>query len=288
MTKIEKLTNEQISKFPIYVDKWLSIGLSTEPLNFEKSKDAVCLAYEIAGLKKPTKFHIADSPVDAIDMIQKLDPTKKKTDILSEMTYGCHDAYWLAYYDFFENEVGLDFCSKLNGLKELAHHCGWLSMYDDTVVFQHRPEIIKFDDQNRLHCENGPAIRYRDGYSVYAWHGTRIPAEWIENKHSLSVSVALTWDNIEQRRCAAEIIGWAKVLRELDSHVIDSDNDPMIGNLLEVNIPEIGREKFLQVVCGTGRTFAIPVPPEMKTALEANAWTYGVDPELLRDLEVRT
>ena len=62
----------------------------------------------------------------------------------------------------------------------------------------------------------------------------------------------------------------------------------MIGTLLEVNLPDIGKEKFLKVLCGTGREFAIPVPPFMKTALEANAWTYGLDGDLLRDLEVRT
>jgi len=31
------------------------------------------------------------------------------------------------------------------------------------------------------------------------------------------------------------------------------------------------------VTCGTGRTFALPVPPEMTTALAANAWTYGLE-----------
>ena len=62
----------------------------------------------------------------------------------------------------------------------------------------------------------------------------------------------------------------------------------MIGNLVEVDIPQIGREKFLKVVCGTGRQFAIPVPPEMKTALEANAWTFGLTPEELLPLEIRT
>jgi hypothetical protein len=79
-----------------------------------------------------------------------------------------------------------------------------------------------------------------------------------------------------------------RTLEELDAKTIDKDDDPMIGELLEVDIPEIGREKFIRVLCGTGRTFAIPVPPEMRTALEANAWTYGIDPVELSQLEVRT
>ena len=94
--------------------------------------------------------------------------------------------------------------------------------------------------------------------------------------------------HFEKRRAACEILGWDKILEELDARVIDHDTDPEIGDLLEVQIPDIGREKFLRVKCGTGRTFALPVPPEMSTALEANAWTYGFDADSFPKPEVRT
>jgi hypothetical protein len=288
MSKIESLTAEQKALFPTYVDKWLKVGLSTEKVDLDNAKEAAKLSYRLAGLKEPTQFYVTESPIDAIRFIKTLDPTKSDKTIFDEMSYGAHDVSWISFYNYFQEVLGLESCNKLQGLMDLSKCCGWVSFYDDTVVFQHRPETIKFDDQKRLHCENGPAIRYRDGFSIYAWHGTAIPSEWIEKKSELSAKTALTWENIEQRRCACEILGWATILRELNSVVIDSDEDPMIGNLLECEIPDIGREKFLQVLCGTGRTFAIPVPPECKTALEANAWTYGVDPATLRDLEVRT
>lgn len=286
--KIDKLTDAQIERLKPHADMWIEIGLSTEPTNFEESKKFAILAYERVGLPPPTKFHLVDGPLAAIDLIKTLDPSKSKRTIFDEMCYGSYDASWLSFYDFFEKEVGIEFDVKIDGLVGLAKNCGWISYYEDTVVFQHRPLHIKFDDQQRLHCEDGPAILYRDGLSVYSWHGTTVPSEWIEKKSSLTAKTAISWKNIEQRRCACEILGWATILRELNSRVVDSDGDPMIGDLLEVEIPDIGKEKFLQVVCGTGRTFAIPVPPEMKTALEANAWTYGVSPDLLLDLEVRT
>lgn len=286
--KIEKLTPEQEAQLSVYRDKWIEIGLSTAPLNFEEAKKAVCKAYRSVGLPEPVNFYHTKSPVDAIALIKKLDPSKKDNDILNEMSYGSQDASWLAFHDYFKNVVGIDNQNKLEGLTELAYHCGWLSMYDDTVVFQDRPEVIKFDDQKRLHSETGPAISYRDGYSIYSWHGVRIPAEWIEKKSSLTAKTALTWENIEQRRAACEIVGWAKILRDLNATVIDSDEDPMIGTLVEVSLPDIGKEKFLKVLCGTGREFAIPVPPDMKTALDANAWTYNLDGDVLRKLEVRT
>ena len=133
------------------------------------------------------------------------------------------------------------------------------------------------------------AIRYRDGWGVSCWHGTRIPDEWLADKTSLTPQTALTWQNIEQRRAACEILGWNAILRELDATTINADTDPQIGELVEVTIPEIGRERFLRVHCGTGREFALPVPPSMRTALEANAWTYGYDtPETFGKPEVRT
>lgn len=287
MNKIESLTAEQEARFGEYVEKCIGIGVNTDPVDFEAAKSAICKAYRLAGLKEPTQFHVVDGPDAAMNLIQSIDPSKSRRDIFIEMCYGSMDISWLSFYKYFIEVVVLNL-EKITGLLELANHTGWYNAYEDVVVFQHRPEYIKFDEDNRLHCETGPAIRYRDGYSVYAWHGTRVPAEWIENKESLTAKIALTWENVEQRRCACEILGWVKVLSSLDCKVINSDPDPMIGDLLEVDIPDIGREKFLQVVCGTGRTFAIPVPPEMNTALEANAWSYGVEPDLLRELEVRT
>lgn len=286
--KIMSLTPAQEALMSKYRDDWIKIGFSTEPLNFEKAKEAICLAYEFAGLSHPTQFYVADSPMSAIALIQKMNPTMSASEIFNSSIYGSQDASWLSFYEYFRDVVGLESCNKLSGLIELAKHCGWANVYEDMVVLQHRPSHIKLDDEKRLHCENGPAILYRDGFSVYAWHGTRIPSDWIENKASLTAKTALTWENIEQRRAACEILGWAKILEELDAKTIDEDGDPEIGTLLEVDLPDIGKERFLKVKCGTGRTFAIPVPPDMKTAIEAQSWTYGMSLDEFKVPEVRT
>lgn len=287
-TRIEKLTKAQEDQMPAYVEKWLNIGLATGPVDLEKAKEGVCLAYTLVGLEKPTNFYTAKSPMDAIRVIKELDPKQTDREIFNAMIYGCHEAAWLSFYEYFKDVLDIEECNKIDGLVEVAKHCGWLNVYEDVVVFQDRPEVIKFDDQKRLHCEDGPAIRYSDGFAVYSWHGTVVPDEWITKKGELTAKTALTWDNIEQRRAACEIVGWARVLRELNAKVVDVDDDPMIGTLMDVDIPDVGTEKFLKVICGTGREFALPVPPNMKTALEANAWTFGLDGDILRELEIRT
>jgi hypothetical protein len=60
----------------------------------------------------------------------------------------------------------------------------------------------------------------------------------------------------------------------LSHKVLDEDPDPEIGTLIEVDIPESGKEKFLKVRCGTGRTIYLKADPDAKTALEANAASY--------------
>ena len=172
--------------------------------------------------------------------------------------------------------------------EEAAIHGTFRVMGDDFCIVSDFPEVLKVDAENRSHCQNGPSHRWRDGWELYHWHGVSIPKEWIMNPGHLTAEMAITWENIEQRRAACEILGWAKILKELKAKVIDTDGDPEIGELLEVELPGIGKEKFLRVLCGTGREFALPVPPEMKTALEAQSWTWGIDKNDFVKPEVRT
>jgi hypothetical protein len=115
-----------------------------------------------------------------------------------------------------------------------------------------------------------------------------VPSKWILDKTSLTAQLALGQENIEQRRVACEILGWDKIISELKGTTIDTDDDPEIGELIEVSLPGSGMERFLRVQCGTLRRFTIPVPPSMQTALEANAWTYDIGQDLLIKKEHRT
>ena len=160
-------------------------------------------------------------------------------------------------------------------------------MHEEFCMVSDFPEVLKKDEQNRPHCENGPSHRWRDGWSLYHWHGVRVPAEWIENKASLTAQMALSQKNTELRRAACEILGWAKILKELNAKTINKNKDPQIGELIQVDLPEAPGEKFLRVMCATGREFAIPVPKDMETAMQSNAWSFGLDPQQFNP-EVRT
>jgi len=167
---------------------------------------------------------------------------------------------------------------------ELMQHSGWMMPYENICFISDRHSQINLDERGRLHCETGPAIEYSDGFSVHAWNGMIFPEEWIQNKPSASDAVYIR--NGEHRRIACEMLGWEHILNELDVDTIDKDIDPEIGELVEASI-NYEAQKFLRVTCGTGRDFAIAVPPEMTTARQANAWTWGLEASEYKP-EVRT
>jgi hypothetical protein len=65
MTKIAEITEEQKSKAPEWVDKWVKIGLSTDPIDFEEAKKWAFEVYKIAGMEPPLTVIKVDSPLQA-------------------------------------------------------------------------------------------------------------------------------------------------------------------------------------------------------------------------------
>lgn len=240
-----------------YVDEWLAIGLSTEPADFDEAEAAV---------RDILKFCEID--ITQINRAVSPDAIKNTSDILFG---GAWSAGWCANVNCLVEEFDWngDTLPRFRMEERLAKSCFLVEWGEDFVTIIDRPEAIRMQD-NVLHCENGPAIVFRDGWSVYSWRGTRVPKEWIEGKPS--VTDAINHENVEMRRCAAEIIGWNVVLEELNARSIDKNENPMIGEVLEVDLPDIGTERFLRVMCGTKREFALPIPPDIGDARSAQAW----------------
>ena len=284
--KIDKLTTAQIARMDEYRDEGLRVGMSTDRVNPERAREALIGMYKNVDLDPPSTILFADGPQDAFNKFKELRPTSSYSEFIDNCMFGNHESYWLYFYKYFNDVVDIDL-PKLHALVKYAEEAGWCYMDSERAIIIDRPEIIKMDEQNRAHCDHGPAIKYRDGFEVYVWHGVRVPKNWIVDS-TLTAEEALKHPNLELRRAACEIIGWVNVIKKLKSKVIDKDDDPEIGTLLEVNLPDVGKERFLRVKCGTGRTFVLAVPPTVKTALEANAWTFDIDPKELLNLEVRT
>jgi hypothetical protein len=44
--------------------------------------------------------------------------------------------------------------------------CPLYFLHEDFCIAGDFPEIISLDDQERLHSDNGPAVRWRDGFAL--------------------------------------------------------------------------------------------------------------------------
>ncbi|MFB2919003.1 DUF6745 domain-containing protein [Aerosakkonema funiforme] len=62
---IAKLTSEQEALIPVYLEKWRSIALSTEPIDRQKASEAVKAVYELIGEQEPLIVFF-DSPYSAL------------------------------------------------------------------------------------------------------------------------------------------------------------------------------------------------------------------------------
>ncbi len=316
MAKLEKLTKEQANLIPIVRDEWINFCLGgDDSINRKMAMEGIRWMYGKAKLQNPfvifvngpmacqyavwfikamiknKKFmtQVRDQVWDQVGDQVRAQVGDQVRDQVRAAFFSQHEAGWLAWASYFHKVCGLPGTEKIEPLARIAANCGWVWFFAGAAVITDRPRTLKRDDQNRLHCETGPAIEYRDGFAVHAWHGTRIPAEWIDDKAHLTAKIALTWPNIEQRRVAVEIVGWARILRELKARVIDADGDPQIGTLVEVKLPDLSRPaRFCRVTCGTGREFAVGVPPEIDTALAAQAWMQGVPLADFIKPEIRT
>jgi hypothetical protein len=204
---------------------------------------------------------------------------------------GPHDIELFAAELFCRDELGVRFYRESRELMDcwqrVHRSCGFWWPFEEVCFLCERPSALHVDARGRLHSRDGYAIAFRDGFAFCAWHGQRIPAEWILHRDRVAPSVALTWPNIEQRRALSEIIGPERLLSSLPHTTIDTDPDPQIGTLLRIALPDAPAAQFLRVRCATGREFFLRVPPEVTTARQANAWTYGLDADQYT-LEVRT
>ena len=199
--------------------------------------------------------------------------------------------YWSnAYVTFLRDVCGLELNEKItkamSAYEDINSSACWSYPSTGFTMVCERPTYIKRDEQGRLHSENSSSIKW-DGFELFHWHGVSIPEDWVTGKKP-TTSEALNWQNLEQRRAACELVGWNNILAALNSNVIDKDDDPEIGTLLECDIPDSGKERFLQVQCGTKREFVLHVPKEMKTALESQAWMFQINVKDFIKPEVRT
>ena len=195
---------------------------------------------------------------------------------VKDAAYGQHDADWLSACAYYGEVLRCD-RTRLSGFMDLAKSAGWALPCRHVCFVSERHSVLHRDAQDRLHCDDGPAVAYPDGWGVWAWHGVRVSRRVIENPSSLSVQATLAERNGQLRRVMLTRIGPARLRAELPESVVDTDLDGrgMVRRLFELE--GLTDRRFVSYTCPSTRTFyaAQTVPPQVRTCAEAIAWRFS-------------
>jgi hypothetical protein len=188
---------------------------------------------------------------------------------------------WLAAYDFFGRACGLEVVERLGGLMDVARSAGWWWWPQrSAVLLSERPDRLELDEQGRLHGAQGPAVAFPDGWAVWAWHGVRVPRRVIENPESVPVREVLAEPDVEVRRVMIDRVGHERLLRDGGARQVSADE---MGILWRLDLADDEPLVCVEVTDATAgpdaafRRYVLRVPPDVRTAREGIAWTFGVD-----------
>lgn len=306
---IDKLTEEQERLLHEWRDRLLKAGLSCEPANREAAEHWIDEAYKAGGLPPPELKIWVSSPwagcVIAALLIKDVDPDRivgkdpqelyeEHKDLIAEILndqlsnccYGQHDLYWLGTYQYIREVLKVDSEADPGPSYNVALNTSWWWPMDLGVVICDRPEFINRDEQHRLHNTEGPAVRFRDGWSTYAIHGVRVPERYF--KGGVTSNDIAQAENAEVRRVLMELYGVKKYLNELGAKLISSDvdthNNPR--ELYHANVDWLEGEPLAMVLVinstpepdGKNKHYTLRVSPKCKTPREALASMWEIDP----------
>jgi hypothetical protein len=137
------------------------------------------------------------------------------------------------------------------------------------------------DAQYRLHNEHGPAVAYLDGFSIYAIHGVRVPADIVEHPENITIQQIDGESNAEIKRLMIDRYGMERFLTDGNAKKIHQD---ICGELYRREVKNDEPIVAVKVVNstpepdGTYHVYFLRVPPTVKTARAAVAWTFEIDP----------
>jgi hypothetical protein len=281
---IEKLTEAQEQMLEVYKDKWLAIGLSTEPCNVEETKKWVKVAYKNVDLKEPTNFYHAKGPSEALEIFKEI--TGSTSGFFSHSMYGSQEAGWLGYYEYFWKEVGIEECSIIEPLVNIAKNCGWWHAYEEFVLLQDRPQEIHMNEDAVLHNDNGPSVLYRDGFKVWSIDGYRVNEKIVMRPNELTVDEIHSESNADVQSIMVDRYGWENYIENIDAKLVDY-RDNYIENTKEAlyDCGTLGMR--LLVTCPTGRVFTKGILPGITSCEAAQNWL-GNDSEKTYNVIGRT
>ncbi len=293
--RIDKLTPEQIARFPEWVDKWVKIGLSTEPADWEMAERGVRGCYKVAKLKQPkvilrigSPFAVSfGGPLAVLMLGNKKVWSQVRSQVRSQVGAQAGSAWtqyrgaqlWASWYSW------VTFLRDICGWKDksldafafdemLALSCGWTWWHDDVCAISDRPKVLHRNAAGQLHSEIEEAIRYRDGWGFYCLNGVVVP-DWLVKtpKQDIDPKRVSEIENVEVRREFVRKIGIERCIEALGWKPLDVVGDYTLGEVSVVGSPR----RYLKMLNPSVHVWHLEaVHPDCQSVQEALNWrAYG-------------
>ena len=199
---------------------------------------------------------------------------------------------WLGPFEYARSVLGLKAeTAPLLGLMQVAANAGWLQPHERTCFLSERPSLLCGDVEGRLHEAHGPALRFGDGWSAFAWKGVEVPAWVIEHKGAITLATIDAESNVQVRRCMIEIMTPARYVALGGARKVAEDETGVLWRKIWLNYDIWTAVEVINATPepdGTHRHYFLQVPANINSAREAVAWTYGMQPDEYSKLVVRT
>lgn len=274
--------------------RWLAVGLSTERCDPAQVQATWAALYRRAG-REPVPTIVVSGPLAAHAAMARwragMDPADTSipappTTYQSTWFWGSQEVYWIARYQT-ARLLGVAFkpedVERLDEYSEIQH-MGWAWPHENGCVVMDRPTVCRMEEATptrwRLHCADGPALAYGDGYALYAWHGVRMPAHVIEHPDQITPEQITAEPNAEVRRVMLDRFGAERYLTAVKAVKVQADDTGELYRLRLAEGDEVCVVKVFNSTAepdGTFKPYYLPVPSECETARAAVAWTFGIE-----------
>ena len=205
---------------------------------------------------------------------------EEKLSLYSFANYGSiWDYGWCSFYSFFKDIGIVQHESFKEFLKIKQTGIYDMIQLDGLCVVCEMPKHIHRDELNRLHCEDGYAIKWDDGYALSYWHGIKVPDKLTHFPEEINQEDIKKESNAEIRRCYQEALGDDRYAELLGVVTLEKTTDRSGRELLlkETRDPDPSiNEKIKYIVVSdtsTERQYYLCVPPEITSARQGLAWT---------------
>jgi hypothetical protein len=296
MSLITQLTPEQEALLPKFRDEWFKIGSCCEPANRVATQEAITGLYAKAGKDVPP-FTWVNSPLEALKLIADDkhggDLSQARSEVWNAL-HGQTNAYWVAFYKYCRDVLGVTYerNDEFNLWEKVTLNAGWWWPYEEACICCERPETIQWETDSpadrppRLHSLTGPAIKFRDGYTIFCIRGIRVNERYVLQPETITVEEIEKESNQEIRRILIERYdachGVGSFITNSGAVLVHEDgfgqlyrkelagDEPIVMVRVENSTPEPD---------GHFKIYWIRVPQTVTTAREAVAWSFQETPE---------